>query len=291
MNMTTTAAAAGRHNESEARPAMEARLWTALDAVGVARCTRGLDGSFQCPQPSWSRLTGQSEVELAGYGWLDAVHPADREQVRLHWCHGQARELAYRLGDASGVWLEVVERVSRFDGADGLPAQAIGVIEDVGELRRSEQRLKLALDGGKMGRWDIDLSTGTMACSGQCKMNYGRSPADSFTYEDLAASVHPEDVERWRTVVAQAIERGGDFGIDYRAIWPDGSIHWVYARGSCSPEDHGKTATLSGVSIDVTDRKRAEQLERERAAKADRDSQRKSEFLAIWRMSCAARSL
>jgi signal transduction histidine kinase len=280
--MTTTAAAApGRPNELETRSAMEARLWTALSAVGVARCTRGLDGSFESPQPSWSLLTGQSEAELAGYGWLDAVHPEDREEVRLHWSHGQARPLAYRLGDATGAWLDVVERCARFDGADGLPPQVIGVIEEVGELRRAEQRLRLALDGGKMGTWDIDLSTGAMACSGQCKMNYGRSPGDSFTYEDLAASVHPEDVERWRAVVAQAIERGGDFGIDYRAVWPDGSIHWVFARGSCSLDDQGKAATLSGVSIDVTDRKRAERLEQERASKADRESQRKSEFLAI----------
>jgi signal transduction histidine kinase len=171
--------------------------------------------------------------------------------------------------------------VACFDGSDGLPPQALGNIEDVGALRRAQQRLRLALDGGRMGTWDIDLSTGTMECSGQCKSNYGRSPDAGFTYEELAASVHPDDFERWHAVVAQAIESGGEFGIDYRAIWPDGSVHWVYVRGSCDLDDQGRAVTLSGVSIDVTDRKRAQQLDQERADAAMLESRRKSEFLAI----------
>lgn len=279
--MTTTMGAPGPNVPERTVGAMEIRLWAALDAAGAARCARGLDGSFQGPQPSWSLLTGQSEADLAGNGWVEAVYPEDRERVQSHWSHGNARSLAYRLRNASGAWLEVTERFARFDGSDGLPPQVISVVEDIGELRRVEQRLRFALDSGKMGTWDIDLSMGTMVCSGQCKMNYGRSPADPFTYEDLAASVHPEDLEDWRAAVAWAIECGGDFGIDYRAVWPDTSIHWIYAHGSCLLDDQGRAWILSGVSIDVTDRKRAEQLERERAAKSDRDSQRKSEFLAI----------
>jgi PAS domain S-box-containing protein len=261
---------------------MEERLWSTLGAAGVARWTRSLNGSFHDLQPSWSALTGQTQNELAGFGWLDAVHPDDRDRVRSHWTEGaEDAVLGYRLRDAAGTWREVEERTARFDGSDGLPPQALGIIEDVGALRRAQQRLRLALDGGKMGTWDIDLSTGTMACSGQCKANYGRSPDAEFSYEDLAASVHPDDVERWGVVVAQAIESGGEFGIDYRAVWPDGSIHWVYVRGSCDQDDQGHATTLSGVSIDVTDRKRAQQLDQERADAAMLESRKKSEFLAI----------
>ncbi|WP_296949415.1 sensor histidine kinase [uncultured Massilia sp.] len=262
--------------------AMEERLWSALGAAGVARWTRGLDGAFHDPQPSWSALTGQSQDELAGLGWLDAVHPDDRARVRSHWTGGATDAvLGYRLRDANGTWREVEERAARFDGADGLPAQAVGIIEDVGALRRTQQRLRQALDGGRMGTWDIDLSTGTMTCSGQCKANYGR-PADApFSYEELAACVHPDDLERWRAAVGGAIASGGEFGLDYRAIWPDGTVHWVYVRGSCLLDDRGNATTLSGVSIDVTDRMRARELDRERAAAAVLESRKKSEFLAI----------
>jgi signal transduction histidine kinase len=132
-----------------------------------------------------------------------------------------------------------------------------------------------------MGTWDIDLSTGTMVCSGQCKANYGRSPDAEFTYDELATCVHPEDLERWRLIVTEAIQSGGEFGIDYRAVWPDESIHWMYVRGSCELDDQARAQTLSGVSIDITERKRAQQLEQERADAATLESHKKSEFLAI----------
>lgn len=263
------------------RGAMEERLWSTLRAAGVARWTRSLDGAFHEPQPSWSALTGQTPAELTGFGWLDVVHSEDRDRVRSHWMHGTDDVLGYRLRDATGTWREVEERTARFDGSDGLPPQALGIIEDVGALRRTQQRLRLALDGGKMGTWDIDLSTGTMACSGQCKANYGRSPDAEFTYEELASCVHPDDLERWRLVVTEAIDSGGEFGIDYRAVWPDGSIHWMYVRGSCELDEQGRAKTLSGVSMDVTDRKRTQQLDQERAQAATVESRKKSEFLAI----------
>lgn len=165
------------------RVGMEERLWSTLGAVGVARWTRSLGGSFHGPQPSWSELTGQAQSELAGFGWLDAVHPDDRDRVRSHWAQGaKGPVLGYRLRDATGAWREVEERTALFDGSDGLPPQALGIIEDVGVLRRAQQRLRLALDGGRMGTWDIDLATGRMECSGQCKLNYGRLPDAKFTY-------------------------------------------------------------------------------------------------------------
>lgn len=210
------------------------------------------------------------------------MHPGDRDHALSYWIRGLKNDvLGYRLRDATGTWREVEEHIVHFDGSDGLAPQALGVIRDVGVLRQAQQRLRLALDGGKMGTWDIDLSTMTMLCSGQCKANYGRAPNATFTYEDLAASVHPDDLDRWRAVVGQAIESGGEFDIDYRAIWPDDSIHWVYVRGSCALDDQGHATTLSGVSIDVTDRKRAQQLDQERAAAAMLESHKKSEFLAI----------
>ncbi|MBK4735508.1 sensor histidine kinase [Noviherbaspirillum pedocola] len=264
------------------RESMQVRLWSTLGAAGVARWTRSLDGSFQGPQPSWSKLTGQTQSELAGFGWLDVVHPDDRDCVRSYWAQGaKGGVLGYRLRDAAGTWRKVKERKASFDDAGELLPQTSTIIEDVGALRQAQQRLRLALEGGRMGTWDIDLSTGTMKCSEQCKSNYGRPSGAKFTYEDLAASVHPDDFERWRAVVAQAIECDSEFGIDYRTVWPDGSVHWVYVRGNCAFDEQGRATTLSGISLDVTDRKRAQQLEQERADAAMLESRKKSEFLAI----------
>jgi len=116
---------------AQGRRGMEERLWSTLGAAGVARWTRNLDGSFHDPQPSWSKLTGQTQGELASFGWLAAVHPDDRDRVRSYWAQGaKGPVLGYRLRDATGTWREVEERTALFDGSDGLPPQALGIIEE-----------------------------------------------------------------------------------------------------------------------------------------------------------------
>lgn len=126
------------------------------------------------------------------------------------------------------------------------------------ELRASEEWLQFALTASRMGTWVLDLATNRLACSEQCKANYGRSATDPFTYEDLAAAILEEDRQRWQQAVSAATCRPGELEIEYRIRWPDGSVRWVHVRGSCSSVG-GKIAKLSGVSFDITDRKQTEQ--------------------------------
>src|SRR5262245_14025560 len=53
------------------------------------------------------------------------------------------------------------------------------------KLREQGERLQLALSAGRLGSWEVDLSTGVMECSDTCKANYGRPPGSTFTYPDL----------------------------------------------------------------------------------------------------------
>ena len=155
------------------------------------------------------------------------------------------------------------------------------------ELRGSEERLRLAVQTGKLGVWERDLATDTMTCSASFKANYGRGPDDPFTYADLWASVHPDDLPGWRSAVEQAITRHTDFEAEYRVIWPDGSTHWVLARGRPAFNAEYKPVRLVGVVVDITDRKNAEErrtelLESERTARtqAEHAGRMKDEFLA-----------
>ena len=127
-------------------------------------------------------------------------------------------------------------------------------------LRVSEDRLHVALRAGRMGTWDINLATMRMTCSDSCKANYGRGPGEPFTYEDLTAGIHEGDRERWRVTVENAISRSGEFEVEYRTLWPDGTTHWVNVRGNCTTVA-GERA-LSGVSLDVTARHEAEEMVR-----------------------------
>lgn len=125
-------------------------------------------------------------------------------------------------------------------------------------LATSEARLRLALAAGRLGTWEMVPSTQEFIASAICKANFGRAPDDPFPYDDLVASIHPDDVEHQRVEVAGALEEEREFDVEYRCRWPDRTVHWVNVRGDVLVDlDGGKR--LIGVSVDVTDRREAEE--------------------------------
>ncbi|MBA4029916.1 MAG: hybrid sensor histidine kinase/response regulator [Planctomyces sp.] len=140
------------------------------------------------------------------------------------------------------------------------------------ELRTGEARLRFVLEAAKVGAWDLDTSTLALDASGICKSTFGRAPDGPFSYADFLEAIHPDDRDRVNTAVQLTLRTGVDYDIEYRAVWPNGSIHWVLARGRLAGDS--ETATkLSGITLDVTRVKEAEEHLRE----VDR---RKDEFLA-----------
>jgi PAS domain-containing protein len=84
------------------------------------------------------------------------------------------------------------------------------------EIKAGAERLKLAVQTGKLGVWTVDLNSRTMTCSATCKANFGR-PADAdFTYEDLWKCVHPDDVDRVQVAVKDCIAGRSEYEIEYR---------------------------------------------------------------------------
>ena len=135
-----------------------------------------------------------------------------------------------------------------------------GVVTD---LSQEKERLQIALKAGRLGSWELDVRTGELTASTTCKAIFGRGPEDPFGYEDLRASIHPDDRQRMADAVAATIATGADYDIEYRVVWPDGSLHWVQIRGKLAYDNDGAPLRMSGVSLDATERKRAEAALRE----------------------------
>jgi PAS domain S-box-containing protein len=130
------------------------------------------------------------------------------------------------------------------------------------DLTESEGLLQTALDAGHLGALELHLPELELEASDTCKRFFGRVPGEAFSYQDLKASVHPEDRARRSEVLERTIKTGRDYSIEYRNIWPDGSPHWVDVRARVVRRPDGSIKSLVGVLSDITARKVAE-IERE----------------------------
>lgn len=127
-----------------------------------------------------------------------------------------------------------------------------------GEMTRSEDRLRFILKAGRMGIWTLDLADFRLVASAICKENFGRRANDPFTYGDLVAAVHPGDQDRMKATVARSIQEHTDYDIEYRLVTPRGELRWVLIRGQTHYRADGTPLSMAGVSIDITDRKQAD---------------------------------
>lgn len=121
----------------------------------------------------------------------------------------------------------------------------------------SEDRLNFTLNAGGLETFTLDIPTERLVCSALCKINFGRNPADNFSYEDLKAAVHFDDFARWQEAVVSAPQSDGQLQVEYRAIRPDGEVSWMVARAETRFYAEGRPLLMSGVLIDITERKEA----------------------------------
>ncbi len=122
-----------------------------------------------------------------------------------------------------------------------------------------ERALHFAVKAGRLGTWSLDLATGELTTSAICRMNFGRDPDAPFSYAELREAIHPDDRMRMIGAVEHSIDSGADYDIEYRIVTPDGEIRWVAIRGQAAYGIDGAPLTMTGVSIDVTDRRHIEE--------------------------------
>jgi len=138
----------------------------------------------------------------------------------------------------------------------------------------------MALAAVQMGTYHRDWRTNDLDCSAACKANFGRSPDTTFTYHDLVETIHPDDRDRVRAVVQQARLDREEFQEEFRVIWPDGSLHWIYFCGRITYGSDHNPLYSDGVTLDVTDRKVMEESLRHKTESLQVADRRKDEFLA-----------
>jgi len=153
---------------------------------------------------------------------------------------------------------------------------------DYARLQASEERLRLALEAGRMGVWDWDVATGAITWSDSLEPIHGLARgAFPGTLEGFQALVHPEDRERVNRAITHALEEGGGYDVEFRNLRPDGTVHWIAGKGTAVRDPAGRAVRMLGVGMDVTGRRRLEEELRQRAAQLADADRRKDEFLAM----------
>lgn len=142
--------------------------------------------------------------------------------------------------------------------ADDRQSLEIEVQRRSSDLAASEDRLRFTLNAGGLGTWSLDVPHGRLVSSAICKANFGRGPTDTFGYEELKASIHPDDFPRWQETLDKCLASDGEFNIEYRAIAPDGQVRWVEIRAQTRFDADGAPLTMTGISMDVTQRRDGE---------------------------------
>jgi PAS domain S-box-containing protein len=148
-------------------------------------------------------------------------------------------------------------------------------------LRESEERLRFALDAGRLGFWQHELATDALYCSDHCKAHFGRAPHDEITHEEILTAVHPDDRERAKEAIRGAVRSREPYDLEYRVNWPDGSIRWLMVRGRASYDGVGNPLRTFGVTLDITARKEAEARQAAVEESLRDAARRKDEFLAM----------
>jgi len=132
------------------------------------------------------------------------------------------------------------------------------------ELALSNERFRLAIEAGTAVAWDLAVQAKGNVWMGDLQTIFGIPPDTSApSADDLILYVHPEDRQRISRALHDAKQNQGMYALEFRIARPDGTIRWLAARGRyyCSTDDGSER--LLGVSLDITERKQAEQVLRE----------------------------
>lgn len=217
----------------------------------------------------YCRFFGKARRELIGQKWQPVAVAEDVPMIEAQLAtlspDNPVVVLENRVYSASGVvhWFQFVNR-GMFD-ASGRLVEIQGVGRDItalkqaeAALRRSEERLNLALSASRMGVWEWDAVGNSIFWSPECYELFKR-PDFPGTLEAFLEVVHPDDVAALMGAARRSLAEGNDFVAEFRVLYPDGQLHWMKNHGRPSNDYEGRPVRLAGTVVDITERKRAEE--------------------------------
>jgi PAS domain S-box-containing protein len=173
-------------------------------------------------------------------------------------------EHIYRCKDGREIPVEISSRVIEYENRLAI----LNFVRDITArkqaetyLRESEEKLRIALEAAQLGIWDTELTTGRITWSPNLEAMFGFVPGEfDGSYETFLSHLHPDDRDYVQQAVSTAIKRQEDYDIEFRVVWSNGTVRWIASKGKAFYSEAGRPIRMAGINLDITNRKRAEEL-------------------------------
>lgn len=162
-------------------------------------------------------------------------------------------------GQVAGILVTAIETNERRSKTQELQQRSEDSLK---AQHNSEQRLQLALAAtDAVGTWDWNIGEDRFIADAHFAALHGVDPSDAgrLPISDYLNGVHPEDRGMVARSIKHCITHGSEYAEEYRLQQADGQVRWVFARGRCYNDQHGRPTRFLGAALDLTERKNTEQ--------------------------------
>ncbi len=234
----------------------------ALHEIISTEAGRPVDYRLIAVNPAFERLTGLKREDVLGKPIRESL-PGNNPR----W--DEAFQQVARTGE--GVHIEAfAPPLNRWYGAfvyRSSARQFAVIFTDITARKQAEEalrvaneRLALAQRCAGAGVWDWDFATGKLHWSPQLFELFGLDPSSmDATFETWHSVVHPDDRRKADEQIEDAVRNHTSLASEYRVVLPSGQTRWISALGNVSSDEHGQPQRMSGICLDITQRRAAEE--------------------------------
>ena len=274
----------------------EARFRNMADNAPVMIWTTDPEGNSTWLNRRWYEFTGQVAGQGEGFGWLEAIDPADRTTAAATFRTANAArrpfQSDYRLRRADGGHAAVIDAAAPRFNAAGDYLGYIGSVIDISErqaaaaaVAESEARFRALIEASAQIVWSCNADGQTMAPSPSWFAFTGQSEAE-WQANGWTNAIHPDDRERALALWRQCVATASAYECSYRLRHHAGGYRWTLARGIPLLQPNGRLRAWIGMNTDIDPQRQAEaQLRALNASLVDRVEARTRERDRMWLLS------